>query len=128
MDFKQEIGRRIRKVRLEKDWTLAELAQKTSDVLTLKRINAYENGDRMPGPSEASILAKALGVRAAFLMAVDDIQTPISPQEERLVKNWRTLSERDRMDFYRQIETRSLQSRDPAADLRVETPAKRKIS
>lgn len=112
MDYKKEIGRRIREAREEKGWSLAQLSQKTGDVLSLQRIGAYEIGDRMPGPSEAVILAKALGKRAAYLMALDETQTPISPQEEKLVKNWRTLTERDRMHFYREIEQMAMVSRD----------------
>jgi hypothetical protein len=49
MDYKTEIGRRIQRARIERSWTLSHLAQETGDLLTLKRINAYENGDRMPG-------------------------------------------------------------------------------
>lgn len=117
MDYKKEIGRRIRLLRDEQHWTLDELSRRTGDVLSLKRISNYESGLRMPGPQEAVILAKAFGARPAYIMAVDDIQTPISAIEEKLVKNWRTLNERDRMDVYRHVETLSLQNRDPAADL-----------
>lgn len=118
MDYKKEIGRRIRAARGE--MTLSDLAQKTGDVLTLKRINAYENGDRMPGPGEVVILAKALRVRPAYLMALEDHQLPISPQEETMIRNWRTLTERDRMAIFRKIETFSMASRDPVSDAQVE--------
>lgn len=104
MDFKKEIGERIRRARRDKDLTLDQLAQKTGDRLTLKRINAYENGDRMPGPLEAAILAKALGVRPAYIMALDDTQIPITHQEEALIRNWRKLPENARMSHYRKIE------------------------
>ena len=116
MDYKTEIGRRIREARKQKDWTLADLSQRTRDVLTLKRINAYENGDRMPGPSEAVTLAKALGVRPAYIMAVDDAQLEISKQEEAMIRNWRALNERERMGIYRRIETLAMASRDPVPD------------
>lgn len=132
MDYKTEIGRRIRSVRLERGWTLSELSLKTRDVLTLKRINAYENGDRMPGPAEAVILAKALGTRPAYIMAIDDIQLHISIQEEALIKNWRTLNERERMELYRKISALALASRDPVADSQVErhlpSPPRRKVT
>lgn len=116
MDYKSEIGARIRRARTDKNLTLEELSVKTGDLLTLKRINAYENGDRMPGPAEVVTLAKALQVRPAFLMAIDDTQLPISAQEEALVRNWRTLNERDRMEFFRKIQTMALQNRDPMPD------------
>lgn len=120
MDYKNEIGRRIRQKRDEKGWTLPELARATDDVLTSTRIQNYETGYRMPGPSEAVILSKALGVRAAYLMAIDDIQIPITPQEEALIRNWRTMNERDRMQVYRSIETMAMQNRDPVQDQMVD--------
>lgn len=121
MDYKEEIGKRIRKVRDEKGWTLAQLAQATGDRLTLKRINAYETGDRMPGPAEAVIIAKALGVRPAYLMVLEDIQIPITRQEEKMVMFWRKLPEKDRMSFYRQIEQVSHAYADtPVEDASVE--------
>jgi transcriptional regulator with XRE-family HTH domain len=120
MDYKNEVGRRIRAAREAKGFTLAEVSQRTDDVLTLKRINAYENGDRMPGPDEVVILAKALGQRAAYLMALDDTQIAISPIEEKLIRNWRTLPERERMEFYRQLEAMAMTYRDPIQDAVVE--------
>lgn len=127
MDFKAEIGRRIKKTREERGWTLAQLARETDDVLTLKRINAYENGDRMPGPSEAVVLSKALKVRPSYLLAVDDTQIPILPIEEKLIRNWRTLNERDRMDVFRRVEALSLQNRDPAPDRSPKAPTTKKV-
>lgn len=120
MDYKKVIGQRIRELREEKEWSLATLSQKTGDLLSLQRIGAYEVGDRMPGPSEAVILAKALGSRPAYIMAVDDIQTPITQQEEALVRNWRKLAERDRMEVYRHVGSMALQAADPVPDSRVE--------
>jgi transcriptional regulator with XRE-family HTH domain len=120
MDYKEEIGRRLKSARQEKGWTLSELSLKTDDKIGLKRISSYENGDRMIGPQEAVILAKALEVRPAYLMAVDDTQMPITPQEEALVRNWRTLSEKDRMEVFRRVQTMALQSRDPVQDATVQ--------
>lgn len=119
MDFKKEIGRRIRDARKERDWILDELSQKTGDRISGKRINSYENGDRMPGPQEAIILGKALGLRPAYIMALDDPQIPITPIEESMVKLWRKLPERERMDFFRKIEQSAIGHADPASDVRV---------
>lgn len=119
MDYKKEIGRRIKLAREEKGWILEDLQRKTDDVLSVSRISNYEQGTRMPGPSEAVILAKALGKRAAWIMAVDDAQLPISLLEEALIRNWRTLTERDRMEFVREIELKAMQSRDPVPDQKV---------
>ena len=114
MDYKNEIGRRIREARDAKGWTLGDLSVRTEDRLDPKRINAYENGVRMPKPAEVAILANALGKRAAYLMALED------EMEERLLRNWRTLSERERMEIYRKVEAMSLTARDPVSDQVVE--------
>lgn len=120
MDYKNEIGKRIRRARIERGWKLGELERETGDLLSGKRINSYENGDRMPGPAEAVTLAKALGTRPAYLLAVEDVQLPITLQEEALIRNWRTLNERDRMELYRKVETLAMQNRDPVPDSKVE--------
>lgn len=120
MDYKKEVGRRIREARLKKGLTLAGLSRKTDDVLDLRRIGAYENGVRMLGQQEAVILGRALGLRPAYIMALEDSDTRPSALEEQMLKNWRSLTERDRMDFFRKIEAQALMSRDPAADVRVE--------
>lgn len=114
MDYKKEIGARIRAAREAKGLKLREVAARVNDLLDLKRINAYENGVRMPGPQEAVILSKVLGVRPAYLMGLED------ETEEKLVRNWRTLSERDRMSIFRKVEALALTSRDPIADAEVE--------
>lgn len=119
MDYKKEIGRRIRKMRLDRNWTLEDLSRETGDVIGLKRISAYETGDRMPGPSEVVKLAKALGANPAYIMALDDSDLQISRLEETLIKNWRTLSERERMDYFRNLERHAMMARDPVADDRV---------
>jgi hypothetical protein len=45
----------------------------------------------MPGPQEVVPLGRALGKRPAYFLGVDDVEIPISPVEEALVKNWRGL-------------------------------------
>lgn len=113
MDYRAEIGRRIREARLAKGWTLDELSAAVDGVLSKTRINGYENGDKLPGPETIALLAKALGRRSAYMTAFED------KMEEALLRNWWTLSERDRMTFFRQLETASMQSRDPVPDSRT---------
>lgn len=120
MDYPKEIGRRIKAARNDKGWSLVELSKQTGELLSDTRIGNYETGIRSPGPSEATILAKALGKRPAWILAVDDVQIPITPLEEALIKNWRTLNERERMERFREIETLSMASRDPIPNHRVE--------
>lgn len=114
MDYKAEIGRRIREARDAKDWTLERLSDETGGVLSKTRINGYENGDKLPGPEVIARLAKVLGRRAAYMMALED------KIEEALLRNWWTLSERDRMEFFRKLETAAMQSRDPVPDYKLE--------
>jgi transcriptional regulator with XRE-family HTH domain len=116
VDHKIESGRRIRELRKGKGWSLTDLSLRTKEVLSRTRIQNYESGHRMVGPSEAVILAHALSSRPAYIMAVDDTQLPISQQEEKLIKNWRALPENMRMAHFRTIETEALQYRDPAPD------------
>lgn len=120
MDYKKEIGRRIKTARNDRGWTLVQLSKETNDVLSDTRISNYETGERMPGPADAVVLAAALKVRAAYLMGVDDVQLQITSQEESLVRNWRTLPENQRMKFYREIEQISMAFRDPVTDSEVE--------
>lgn len=120
MDYKKESGRRIKELRETKGYSLADLSRRTKDVLSRTRIGNYETGERMPGPAEAVILAQALDTRAAYIMVVDDIQTPISKQEEALIKNWRKLPENERMSIYRKVEQLAMAYRDPVADSVVE--------
>jgi transcriptional regulator with XRE-family HTH domain len=122
MDYKKESGRRIRELRESKGWSLTDLSLRTKEVLSRTRIQNYESGQRMVGPSEAVILAHALSSRPAYIMAVDDTQLPISQQEEKLIRNWRALPENKRMAHFRTIETEALQFRDPAPDMTVARP------
>ena len=125
MDFKKEIGRRIRDSRNAREWSLVRLAQETKGVLSDTRISNYETGERMPGPHEAVILAKALGQRPAFLLAVDDVQIEINAQEEKFIQNWRKLPEKDRMRHFREVEQLAMVYRDSSVnDDRVPHPPK----
>ena len=120
MDYKKEIGKRIRTARLEKGWKLRELAEATDNIVSVSMLNNYEHGARMPKPREAVLLGAALGKRPAYFLGVDDVQTTISTTEEALVRNWRTLPENERMKLFRQIEVQAMRYRDPVQDAQVE--------
>jgi transcriptional regulator with XRE-family HTH domain len=120
VDFKKEIGRRIKEARREKGWTLVELARQTRDALSDTRIGNYETGERMPRPSEAVILGSALGKRPAYLMGLDDGQLVLTPLEEGLIRNWRKLPENERMGVFRRVEQLAMAFRDAVPDSRVE--------
>lgn len=119
MDYKQKIGKRIRAAREERGWKLRELADATDNVVSISRLNNYEHGTRMPGPSEAVLLGKALGKRPAYFLGVDDVQIPISAVEETLLKYWRALPENERMAVFRSLETQAMRYRDPVQDAQV---------
>lgn len=113
MDYKAEIGRRIKAAREKGGWSLAELATRTKGRLSKSRIGNYEQGTRMPGPEEANILAAALGVDAAFLMCLQQVFTH---QAIELMRNFMALPEKDRNDYFRRIQALALVYREPVPD------------
>lgn len=119
MDYKDKIAKRIKMAREERGWKLRELAQATDNIVSISRLNNYEHGARMPGPAEAVLLGEALGKRPAYFLGVDDVQLPISSEEESLIKNWRALPENERMAIYRGLEVQALRYRDPAQNQTV---------
>ena len=127
MDYKAEIGKRIRAAREKLEISLEELSRRTGGKLSKSRIGNYEQGLRMPGPLEANTLAAALGVDAAYLMC---LQTVFTAKAIELMRNWEALPEKDRMEYYRRIEVLALAYRQPVADERMNeswvAPDKRK--
>lgn len=69
-EFKIAIGRRVAELRKAKDWTLDELAKRSA--LKRSAISNYEQGARLPGPEEITLLAKAFDVSRAYLFCLDD--------------------------------------------------------
>lgn len=120
MDYKDKIAKRLRAAREERGWKLRELAEATDNIVSISRLNNYEHGARMPGPAEAVLLGEALGKRPAYILGVDDVQLPITPMEEALIKNWRTLPENERMALFRQLEVQAIAHRDPVQNQVVE--------
>jgi transcriptional regulator with XRE-family HTH domain len=118
VDYKKASGQRIEALRVRRGWSLKTLAEESG--LFYKRIDHYEKGRRQIAPAEAVTLAKALGAKPAYLMALDDSEVQISPLEEALIRNWRTLSERERMEHFRKLETAAMQNRDPASPHKVD--------
>lgn len=113
MDYKVEIGKRIRAARELKNWSLEELSQATGGKLSKSRISNYEQGTRMPGPAEANTLASALGVDAAYLMCLQQVFTT---QAIEMLRNWMALPEKDRLAYFRRIEVLALAYREPVPD------------
>lgn len=117
VDYPRRIGARIRAAREGFGWTRGELAAKTG--LLESRIGNYENGLRTPGPQEVVTLARALQERPAYLMGLED-EVALSPEEWALIRNLRTLPERDRLAYSRRIEQLAMVYREPVPDEDVE--------
>ncbi|MBY0544733.1 MAG: helix-turn-helix domain-containing protein [Gammaproteobacteria bacterium] len=67
---KKMIGSRIMQSRKVNGLTLKALAERTG--LRATRIGNWEQGTRCPGPAEAKILARELGVAASWLLCLTD--------------------------------------------------------
>jgi len=65
MKIKKEFGKRLKKLREEKDWTQEELADKAGMHFTY--IGQIERGVRNPSLVNLYKLAKALGIKDDFL-------------------------------------------------------------
>lgn len=116
MNYKREIGKRISEAIEISGLKLREIAKMTEGLLSISKLNNYKHGTRMLGPAEAVLLGRVLGKRPAYFLGVDDVQLEISKTEEALVKNWRALNERDRMELYRKLELMAMSNRDPVQD------------
>lgn len=103
MSIKEEIGRRIWAARDKAGLSLKELAEKTG-TLGPSRISNYEQGTRTPGPEEAKILARALGISAAYILCVDD-ESSLSPDEKALLDNYRHTDSRGKSTIARIAES-----------------------
>ena len=121
MNYKTEIGKRIKAAREALDVSLEELSKLTDGLLSKSRIGNYEQGTRMPGPAEANILATALNADAAWLMC---LRQEFNKQELALVRNFRALPEKDRVDYSRRIEVLALAYREPVPDEKLTSPPK----
>lgn len=71
MDIRAAIGNRITKARKALGITIKELSDRTK-ILSPARISNWEQGTRSPGPVEALLLAKNLGVAASYILCLTD--------------------------------------------------------
>lgn len=116
MDFKKESGRRLRAARTAKEWTLEDLSRRLGGVFSPSRLSNYEQGLRMLGPQEALALAPVLGVNASHILCVDVEEDEMTPEEAKLLRNFRALPEKDRAAYVRRIEVLALAYREPVPD------------
>lgn len=118
MDYKKEIGARIRQARAREQLTLKGLAKRLNGLLKANAISMYENGQREPGVKEAVALAKALNDSAAYLLCVAE-EDEMKKQELELLRNFRALPEKDRNDYARRIAAIAMIHREPVPDERL---------
>ena len=71
MDIREKIGDRITKARKALGITIKELSDRTK-TLSPARISNWEQGTRSPGPVEALLLARNLGVAASYILCMTD--------------------------------------------------------
>jgi len=110
-----ELGPRIRLLRLERGWTLAQLAEKIDG--TVRAIFYYEQEGRFPPAPALAKLAEAFGISMESLMHGEG-EKPHRPNEQgpnllnsaedrRIWKRFnqlRQLSERDRAAVFRMLD------------------------
>lgn len=98
-EWRTRIGRRIQELRTLRKWSLTRLARETGDRLIKSAISNYEQGTRMPGPEEASVLAEALEESPAHILCLDDNMPALSKTEAKLIEDLRALPESERSEY-----------------------------
>lgn len=93
--WREMIGLRIKSLREQRGMSQRDLERATR-TLGKSRIGNYEQGTRMPGPEEATILGRALGVPACVVLCLDhDPPLPIhlrsQQKESTLPPEWVTI-------------------------------------
>lgn len=119
MNFKKEIGKRIRAEREKKGLSLDDQARdmlsKLGNTLSKSRVSNYEQGIRLAGPEELWLFSRYYGVPAAYLGCLEE-EGNMTREEFDLLKNYRILPENERHAYFRRIETLALTYRDPLPD------------
>lgn len=90
-------------------WRLRDLKEATG--IEVSTLGNYCTGARLMKPWDAITIAGALGVRASYLLCLEDSQFVATAEEERLIRNWRALPEKDREKFASKIETDAIPHR-----------------
>ncbi|EIC21401.1 helix-turn-helix domain-containing protein [Thiorhodovibrio frisius] len=89
-ELNDAIGQRLREARQAQGLSLAQLSERTGNELSKSRISNYEQGIRRMGIEQAQTLTQALGtVSPVYLLCLDDSAPELSPEEQRLIGNFR---------------------------------------
>lgn len=127
--WKKRIGSRIRELRDLKGWSLMDLERRTAELaqkhkepglqLTKSRLSNYEQGIRMAGPFEATVLGMVFEEAPAHILCLDDQMPALSKKEADLIRNIRALPENQREEYLERIANLALAYRKPVSDERV---------
>lgn len=119
--WKRRIGKRLRELRDAEKWSLSEVEQRVQGKLSKSRLGNYEQGTRLIGLAESQLLADLYGVPSFYILCLegDDDMLVLDKSEQQLIKDYRTLPERDRAEYARRIAALANVYRDPVADERT---------
>ena len=90
----KDFGLRLKNIRIEKDLTQEELAQKIGTSKSV--ISGYETGRNDPGQTVILNLSKSLGVSVNYLMGIEESSQDTSDLDEDLLvlaRNAKTLTQ-----------------------------------
>lgn len=102
--LKEEVGRRLKKAREEKDLTLQEVCNQVAG-LTVSRLSNWENGIRMADVDVVKKLAPIYTTSAAYLLTLEDTQP--DPREKALVELYKAADPRGQDTILRVAESES---------------------
>jgi transcriptional regulator with XRE-family HTH domain len=104
-DLKQEVGKRIAQARRALGWTQSDLGLRVGMAKTT--IASYEQGVRLPGPTEATLLGEALGVSPAHLLVIDGDEMQLLDAEAEMVRLMRQLPPEEQAKIRKLLEGRA---------------------
>jgi transcriptional regulator with XRE-family HTH domain len=104
-DLKQEVGKRIAQARRALGWTQSDLGLRVGMAKTT--IAGYEQGVRLPGPTEATLLGEALGVSPAHLLVIDGDEMQLLDAEAEMVRLMRQLPPEEQAKIRKLLEGRA---------------------
>ena len=112
---------RLRELRAAVQLSQWDVDRLTEGVVSRSALGNYESGSRMPGIEEARILGKLYRVPAFYILCLEEDTDVIltDPTEQQLLRDFRALPERDRMDYVRRISALASAYRDPVPDEKV---------
>jgi transcriptional regulator with XRE-family HTH domain len=105
LDLKQEVGKRIAQARRALGWTQSELSLRIGRAKNT--IASYEQGTRLPGPTEAALLGDALGVSPAYLLVIDGDEMQLLDAEAEMVRLMRQLPPEEQAKMRKLLEGRA---------------------